>query len=317
MIEKPDVDTLMAGPLGEWLRQQAVVRAEAKQKSNRRFMVAGVVLLPVIAVLWLAQMFGNWDEELRMFLSFAGLAGGGGWAYAPRAKAIKDTKRGINQAIAQALGLTYADSFTVGHGFELCKTYQMVPSYNRSSFDDLWSGDLGGRAFSLHEAHLEQRRSSGKSTHYVTVFRGAIMTIAFDRRFNGTTLVERNSKHRKLFGGQKDSISIGDQRLDCAAMVNPEFEDLFTVWTDDQVEARYLVHPRYIERLVEVERAFKGEKIRTLFKGGELVIAVESGDMFESGSLDPSDDRAKIETCVDQFMTLAGLCDALNEPART
>ena len=316
MIERPNVETLLAGPLGGWLERQAVVRAEAKRKSNRRFTIAGIVLLPVLGVFWVAQMFGDWSEELKMFLSFAGLAGGGGWAYAPRAKAIKETKRGINQAIAESLGLAYADDFEPGHGFELCKTYQLVPSYDRATFEDLWSGDLGGRAFALHEAHLEEERGSGKNRHWVTVFRGAIMTIAFDRAFHGTTLVERNKKHRGIFGGQKDSIKLGGKQLGCADMVNPEFEDLFTVWSDDQVEARYLVHPTYIERLIAVERAFNGENVRTLFTEGQLTIALESGNMFESGSLDPNDDRARVATCVDQFCTLAGLAETLNEPAR-
>jgi hypothetical protein len=316
MIERPNVDALLAGPLGEWLARQAGVREEAKRKSNRRFLIASLVLLPVLALFWVAQLFGDWNEELKMFLSFAGLAGGGGWAYAPRAKAIKETKRGINRAIAESLGLAYADEFEPGHGFELAKTYQMVPSHDRSSFEDLWSGDLAGRAFTLHEAHLEEQRGSGKNRRWVTVFRGAILTIAFDRQFHGTTLLEREKKHRKLFGGQKDYVEFAGHRLDCADMVHPEFEDLFSVWSDDQVEARYLVHPRYIERLVEVERAFGGQNVRALFKGGELAICVESGNMFESGSLDPKDDRARVETCVNQFMTLVELCQALNEPAR-
>ena len=99
-------------------------------------------------------------------------------------------------------------------------------------------------------------------------------------------------------------------------MVHPEFEDAFSVWTDDQVEARYLVHPQYIERLIGVEQGFGGQNVRALFKGGELAICIESGNMFESGSLDASEYRARIETCVGQFMTLVELADALNEPAR-
>jgi hypothetical protein len=316
MIEKPDVDELLAGPLGLWLEQQAAVREEAKRKSNRRFMIASAILVPILGVFWIASMFGDWSGELKMFLSFAGLAGGGGWAYAPRAKAIKETKRGINNAIAEALGLTFSDDVVPSHGFELAKTYEMVPRFDRSSFEDMWSGDLAGRAFTLHEAHLEQRRSSGKRTHYVTVFRGAILTIEFDRQFHGTTLVERNKKHTKWFGGSKDSVTFDGHRLDCADMVNPEFEDVFTVWSDDQVESRYLVHPRYIERLVEVERGFGGQNVRCLFKGGKLAVAIESGNMFESGSLDASQDRVRIQTCVNQFMSLVSLCEALNEPAR-
>lgn len=314
MIERPDVNTLLAGPLGEWLVRQAVVREEAKRKSNRRFVIAGIVAAPLLALLWLGQLFGL-GEELKAFASVIGLGAGGAWAYAPRAKAIKETKRGINQAIAQSLGLTYSDDFEPGHGFELAKTYQMVPHHDRASFDDLWSGDLAGRAFTLHEAHLEEQRGSGKNRRWVTVFRGAILTIEFDRRFHGTTLLEREKKHRKLFGGEKDSVTFDGHRLDCADMVHPEFEDLFSVWSDDQVEARYLVHPRYIERLMEVERAFGGQNVRALFKGGELAIAIESGNLFESGSLDADEDRARIEQCVDQFMTLVKLAEALNEPA--
>ena len=315
MIERPDVDTLLAGPLGEWLARQAVVREEAKRKSNRRFMIAGIVAAPILALLWLGQLIGL-NEELKAIASFVGLGGGGVWAYAPRAKAIKETKRGINQAIAESLGLSYADAFEPGHGFELAKTYQMVPSHDRSSFEDLWSGELAGRAFTLHEAHLEERRGSGKNRRWVTVFRGAILTIEFDRQFHGTTLLERETKHRKLFGGQKDHVEFAGHRLDCADMVHPEFEDLFSVWSDDQVEARYLVHPRYIERLIDTERAFGGQNVRTLFKGGELAIVIESGNMFESGSLNASEDRARVTQCVDQFITLVKLAEALNEPAR-
>src|SRR5688572_28632889 len=62
MIEKPNVDELLAGPLGQWLEQQAVVRAEARRKSNRRFMIASVVAVPVMALFWLAQVFGDWNE---------------------------------------------------------------------------------------------------------------------------------------------------------------------------------------------------------------------------------------------------------------
>ena len=310
MIERPDVDSLLAGPLGQWLEQQALVRAEAKAKSNRRFLIAAAIGVP--AVLLSLAFLEGWVE----FVAFAALAAGAAWGYAPRAKAIKETKRGINQAIAEALGLSFADDCEPSHGFALAKTYQMLPSHDRDSFEDMWSGDVGGRSFVLHEAHLEERRGSGKNRRWVTVFRGAVLTIAFDRQFHGTTLLERNKKHRKFFGGEKDYVDFDSHRLDCADMVHPDFEDMFSVWTDDQVEARYLVHPRYIERLIEVERAFGGQNIRALFKGGELSIVIESGDMFESGSLDASKDRALIQKTCDQFMSLVGLADALNEPAR-
>ncbi|HEU4650818.1 MAG TPA: hypothetical protein VFS49_05330, partial [Croceibacterium sp.] len=210
MIERPDVDALLAGPLGEWLTRQTQVRAEARARSDRRYVIGALIALPVLALLWFGT---DWDVEAKVTLSLVSAGLVAAWGYAPRAKAIKETKRGINQAIATALGLTYEMEFEPGRGFDLCRRYALVPSYDRSHFDDRWSGPLGPRAFTLHEAHLEEQRGSGKNRHYVTVFRGAILTITFDRRFHGTTVLERANKHRGWFGGTRDSITLDGKQL--------------------------------------------------------------------------------------------------------
>jgi hypothetical protein len=314
VIERPDVDQLLAGPLGEWLAAQTQVRAEAREKSNRRFVIAAFILLPALSFLW----FGPpWDFQIKLWITVGVSVVAAAWAYAPRSAAIEQTKHGINAALATALGLQYTPDFEPGIGFQRAETFRMLPSYNRSNFEDLWSGELGGRAFTLHEAHLEQRRQSGKTTTYVTVFRGPVMTIGFARGFHGTTLVERANRH-KNFGlfGEKDSVGIEDLQLDIVDMVHPEFEDEFTVYSTDQVEARYLVHPTYVERLIALERAFSGQKIRTLFHAGELTIVLEAENMFESGGMDASRDREMVETCLGQFMSMAELADAMNEPPR-
>ena len=49
MIERPNVDSLMAGPLGDWLARQTLVRVAAKNKSNNRFVISAFVVLPLLA----------------------------------------------------------------------------------------------------------------------------------------------------------------------------------------------------------------------------------------------------------------------------
>ena len=138
----------------------------------------------------------------------------------------------------------------------------------------------------------------------------------FNRKFLGTTLVERERHRRSWFGALKESIKLGGIELARIDMVDPRFENAFAVWSNDGVEARYLVHPEYVERLIAVEQAYAGEKIRALFHEGDLLIALESGDMFESGSLDASDDRSLLERTIAQFTSLADLADRLNERPR-
>lgn len=315
MIERPDVDTLLAGELGQWLQGQALVRDAARAKSNSRFVMAAFVVLPLAGFL-----FGGmptWAFDIKAWIVGLAAAGLGAWAYGPRSAAIKQTKEGINAALANALGLKYEHEIQPGPGFERARSFRMVPHFDRSSFEDLWHGEISGRAFALHEAELKQRRSSGKSTHYVTVFRGPVMTIACDRQFHGTTLVERAKKHRKFgFFGEKDELDIAELNLTKVDMVHPGFEDEFTIYSTDQVEARYLVHPTYVERLIALEQAFSGKKIRTLFHAGEVTVVLETENMFESGGLDAGRDRELVEACVAQFMSMAELAGTLNEPGR-
>ena len=315
MIARPDIDSLLRGPLGAWLNEQALVREEARALAVSRWWKAAMIGGPVLLFLWI--LAPGW-VQFNIFASMAVAAGGYAWGQAPRAKAIKTVKIGINQAIARALDLNYSAEVEPGEVFALACRYELVPPYDKSRFEDLWHGQVAGRGFGLHEAHLQERRGSGKNRRYVTVFRGAVMNIDFSREFHGTTLVERADRHKALFGlgNHKDSIKFEGHRLDYVDLVNPDFEDVFCVFSDDQVEARYLVHPEYVERLIKVQQAFAGKDIRALFTSGELVIVVETENMFESGAINAAEDRTRIERTVDQFASLADLAESLNEPER-
>ena len=54
MIERPDADALLAGPLGEWLSNQNAERAAVKAKVRRYRMLAivGAVAVAVVVMLF-------------------------------------------------------------------------------------------------------------------------------------------------------------------------------------------------------------------------------------------------------------------------
>jgi len=311
MIQQLDADALLAGELGQWLATQNDARAEAKRKA--RFRMTLSVALAIVAALLVATLTSS--AELTVFTG-AGIFGlGAGWAHAAKAPIMRAIKERMNGKIAAALELNYAHDCLPGHEYERAKTFDLLPSYDREAFEDRWWGHIGEIPFAVYEAHLEQWQGSGKNRRLVTVFRGSIMTIAFQRRFHGTTLVERSGT-RITFFGLRDSISPGGVKLDRVKMVDPRFAEDFWVWTTDPVEAHYLVHPEYVERLIAVEQAFQGQKIRALFQGGELLILLDSGNMFETGSLDATRDRDLLATCIAQFSSLANLAVRLNERPR-
>lgn len=314
MIVRPDPDALMAGELGQWLSGKLGDRVAAKALASK-IQMWGIVAACVVAVL--IVLFSGDIGAAAQFGFFVG-AGGFGIAEWSKRGVTRTIKGGINGAIARALDMTFSVEVTPGAEYTLAREFDMLPSFDRESFEDLWCGKLGTQQFQLYQAKLEEKRSSGKSTHYVTVFNGSLITIDFARRFHGVTLIERAGRRRSFFGllGDKDEITLGGTALSRIDLVDPRFQDLFAVWSNDQVEARYLVHPEYVERLLAIEAAFSGEKIRALFHGGQMLILVETGDLFESGGLESDKDRLLLEQTIDQFGTLAELAVQLNERPR-
>ena len=311
---RADIQGLIDGELGDWLTQQQSMRDAARAKSRNRWFYGGLALLPLIAFVW----FVPWLGDFRFFVMAAAFMGVSAWAYMPIAEAKRAVKIGINSAIARQFGVSYSHDVTPGPEYEAARKYGLVPGCQRESFEDRWHGTLEGHGFELYEAHLEEKRGSGKNSRWVTLFRGAILRMQFGRSFHSTTLLQRKGKHKKWLGlgGRKDHVTFKGHRLDYVDQVHPAFEDVFEVWSDDQVEARVLIHPSYVEHLLALEQAFHGDAVRALFIRGEVILAVESGNLFESGSMRAEQDHARVAEAAEQFGAMAGLALAINQNER-
>lgn len=312
---RTDIDGLMTGGLADWLAGQNEMRESAKKQATSRWVWCAAILMPVLAFLWFSPAA---ETPIAPIVSLGGVAGGIWWGYRPISAATQAIKVGINSAIAASYGLAYSPEVEPGTEFEAARTYGLLPSYDRSDFEDRWYGTLEGHGFDLYEAHLEEERGSGKNRRWVTVFRGPIIRMGFGRPFHSTTLLERAGKHRKWLGlgGASDHVNFQGHRLDRVDQVHPAFAETFALYSDDQVEARVLVHPTYVEHLLRLEDAFEARELRALFIGGEVIIAIEAGNLFESGGMDAAADREKAERAQRQFGALAGLALAINQNER-
>ncbi len=308
MISLPDVDTLMAGGLREWLDAKAAERLEAKkQMYTAGFAGAGAALaFAIFAYTFNLFPFGY-------FIAAAVFSGGIWFANRIRLKMVNQLKQEMNGALAHAMGINYSVTAIGGDEFTTACTYDLLPSYDDSKLEDNWQGEVGGTQFTLYEAELTETRGSGKDRHTVTVFQGIIIRLRFARAFTGTTLLRREGFKFTLFG---DSKSLGGQKLERIKMVDPAFEAAFDVYGSDQVEARYLVHPAYCERLLELEREFNGAKLSALFYRGDVIVTIHADDMFESASLNPGEDRERLGMTIRQFGSLVNLITLLNERPR-
>jgi hypothetical protein len=310
MIDLPNVETLMAGGLSDWLGQKTEERGKARKRVFRTNVCGGAV----IGLFALSEMTDSTLFQAIMFVAVVISCGFFAWAYHIQQKVVNSLKQEMNGTLAGALGIEYQVSPEPGAEFERAREFELLPSYDSSYFHDAWHGAVGGTDFLLYEAKLTETRGSGKTRHTVTVFRGIVLRMRFARDFLGTTLVRRDGFKFTLFG---DSKNYDGQELERIKMVDPRFEDAFDVYSSDQVEGRYLVHPAYCERLLELERDFFGEKLCALFHGGDLLVTIWTDDLFESATLDPATDRELLGQTIDQFASVTRLIHTLNERPRS
>ena len=81
---------------------------------------------------------------------------------------------------------------------------------------------------------------------YTQPFSGSVLVCEFYKKFNGQTIVASRTLNTK-FLGEKEQM---DDTL---------FNDEFRVFTDDKVEARYLLTPAFMKRLRELKIKYAAE----------------------------------------------------------
>lgn len=218
----------------------------------------------------------------------------------------KDTKAILMGALAPYAEVTFNPRVGDPPALEQFKKRKLLPSYDRSSFEDLIEGERAGRPFQLYEAHLEQEhRDKDGHTRHSTVFRGQLVRILAPQRFQGVTVIRRDA-------GVFNALRNPGDGLKRVGLVDIEFEKIFEVWSNDQVEARYLLTPTFMERLLALESQLNGKKARAAFADGDLIVAVEGGDLFEAGSMfEPLTNPARARRVLGDLDSVRAMVDAL------
>ena len=296
-----DLATIQA-ELAPWLEAK-----EAERKAAvRRFLLSIPVGVAVALVAGAAGAIFNWPVPVIAVVAViaAALVLGVG---ALKMNALRKTvKIELNSRIARSFGLSYRERPPTPARYDAFRGHGLIPGSDRRRFEDNFHGALHGAEFELYEAHLEERRRSKNRTYYVTVFRGALIRIRFPRTVEGVTLVTRDKGIFNAFEGWgKKTFGSRGARLERIGLVDPSFEKQFEVYGTDQVMARYLLTPSFMERLLELEALLKGKNVRCVFDEslaeqageGELLIVAETGNLFEPATLfKPLDDPARVET---------------------
>lgn len=239
-----------------------------------------VVMTPVLGFIdyWLF-LLQRGNDDMAIGLTALGLAGLWGWVTKPKRDYAKAYKTKILPDIARLFG-QFSYDVKGKIPMEAMKPSKIIPGHSSYQSEDLFSGNYRGVGVSFSEIKLRQQ--SGKNT--VTVFNGlAVLLTHGTRKFYGHTILTKDlSKIGKWFKKQTTDLKR-------ANMVDPEFERLFDVYTNDQTEARYLIDPVIIESLKTLYQEYSGDKMLAAFYDDHVLILIESKyNHFEPAAIEVS-----------------------------
>ena len=288
----------------EQIEPQLVVRETERRADVSTFWwrlipgLAGVLSLGIF--LWSIE----WNE-FALFGGFIGAIGVASFAYLPLSTLSDQIKRRMLVTISDTIGCTYRENGFQPVAGDRMGALGLIPRYDRSHFEDWFAGQRFKCGFDLYEAHLEQRQETKNGTTWITVFRGQLLRVSYPKPFSGVTVVRRD---RGLF----NFLDHFGSKLQRVGLEDEKFERDFEVYASDQVEARDLVHPVFMERLLALESAYDGKRIRCAFQEGDLLLAVEGRDRFELGSMfAPLADPARVRSVVNDIAEVVRLIDAM------
>jgi len=194
--------------------------------------------------------------------------------------------------------------------FMLSQIFQTKP--NKYKGDDLVKGRLGKTDIQFSELHAEYESGSGKDKSTRTVFKGIFFIADFNKHFRGETVVLPDTAE-KLFGQFGKMLQSWNKlRGQLIKLEDPEFEKYFVVYGDDQIEARYILSPSLMARIVDF-REKTGQKIYLSFVGSMVFVAIPyTRNLFEPRIFQTMLDFSQIQEYFEDLQLAISIVDEMD-----
>lgn len=205
--------------------------------------------------------------------------------------------------------INYFKGFTYEQGkglsLEEIDKSHIFPSADIIEADDCFEGSFQDVRIRVCEQIFKNIQRTKRGKKEVVVFQGIAVELAMNKNFQGQTVVLKDSGFFNRFKGLS-----GFERI---RLEDPQFEKLFEVYGTDQVEARYLLTPVFMERIIKLKDLYKSKSIQLSFHDNNVLIAVKTKeDMFEPYSFFKTNlNKQKIDRVFEQFLTVFSIVDIL------
>lgn len=204
-------------------------------------------------------------------------------------KNMKIYKEKVMTLLIKSIDETFEYKYSDGIDIETFKSSSIFSKgiYEYNS-EDLIRGIIGKTPLTFSKVHAESKPSSTKSkgepqTTRHTIFKGIFFKADFNKNFKFLTVIRHDSMEEIIgnFAKTIQSVSTTFSDLKLVKLENTEFEDNFEVYSEDPVEARYILSPTMMEKILNIKKTL-GYKIEISFLNSQIFIAIHIDEnLFE------------------------------------
>lgn len=185
-------------------------------------------------------------------------------------------------------------------------TSDLFADYNQNIGDDFFYGTYDDVRITVAEEKLRLvKRDMNNHEMKKNVFSGICILFEMNKNFKGRTVVLQD---RGLLNSFHKVKGLQNVKLEDSL-----FEKYFEVYSDSQIESRYLLTTGFMERMIKLRDLYDGKSIQFCFQNNTLLLAIPTKqDMFEANSFFRSNvNKQKVDIVFDQFYLIFSIVKLL------
>lgn len=239
--------------------------------------------------------------------------------YSKRAAAMRKLAGEIKQLLVRFLDPSFTLEPYCAFPTKVYDAAGLFPSsYDRSSAQDRFVGTLGKTRFEAMKIatyrKVESKDSKGNTrTTYVPLFTGMLFQAEFNKNFASHTTVRTDSSEKFLGGlartAQRFTSALSKRTL--VELENPVFEAAFQVHSTNAIEARYILTPSFMERILALKQK-RGEGIQIAFQNSSVIVGIPNSPERYNKSFDLTNLNASAEGLMTELFDVLALVDELD-----
>jgi len=247
---------------------------------KRKKMLYILMITSPLVILWLIFAVNRMTNPETQIGAFYGLS----MCFAilvlffPMLNYYRQSKESLLPLIAGFFGdFTYG--YQKGISEQLLARSKIIKTHDSLQTDDCFFGvydntDVSIMEYALYQIRHIQTNQGSRDTK--TKSGGGVIFIArMNKKFKGQTIIVKDKGLLNCFTRYKNLQRVG--------LESPEFEKKYEVYSDDQIEARYLLTPVMLEYMLEIRKNFP--KITYSFFDESIFINIETNkNLFECSS---------------------------------